>query len=55
MCAIQNNDEKIVLATVDFDVRNLGLREPVLEREATESCLDVACVRMLDAAKAEDS
>ena len=31
----QNNDEKRVLVTVDFDARNLGLYDPVPEIEVT--------------------
>ena len=55
MCVIQNNDEKMVLVTVHFDVRNLGIYDPVPEREVTETCLDIACVIILDASQTEDS
>ena len=41
---IQNNDEKMVLVTVDVEVQILGLYESAPEREVMETYLDVVYV-----------
>ena len=52
--SIKNNNEKIILAAVDLEARNLGLYEPAPEIEAKETWLDATGMFTLHAAQIED-